>query len=75
MDVEVISVTPLSNDRATARIVKRLVTPNGTTEGTFTVSLVFNFQPQEQRTLEALWQNPFGFSVREYVVSSERFTE
>jgi len=75
MDVEVISVTPISNDRATARIVKRLISPRGTTEGTFSVSLAYNFQPQEQRTLEALWQNPFGFSVREYVVSSERFQQ
>lgn len=75
MDVEVISVTPISNDRATARIVKRLTTPQGTTEGTFTVSLAYSFQPQDQRTLEALWQNPFGFSVREYVVSSERFQQ
>ncbi len=75
MDVEVVSVTPITNDRAQARVVKRLTTPRGVTEGVFLVTLAYNFQPQEQRSLEALWQNPFGFTVREYVVTAERFQQ
>lgn len=75
MDVEVISVSPITNNRSEARIVKRLITPKGVTEGVFRVMLAYSFKPQEQRQLEELWQNPFGFTVREYSVTAERYKQ
>lgn len=73
MDVEVVSVTPITNDRAQARVVKRLTTPKGVSQGTFLITLAYDWKPQESRGLQELWQNPFGFSVREYSVVAERF--
>ncbi len=75
MDVEVISVTPITNNRSQARIVKRLITPKGVTEGVFLVTIAYSFKPQELRQLEELWRNPFGFTVREYSVTAERYQQ
>lgn len=73
MDVEVVSITPITNDRAQVRINKRLRDQNGETVGSFTVTLAFEFTPAETRELADVWANPFGFRVREYAITSDRF--
>lgn len=73
MDVEVVSITPITNDRAQVRINKRLADQNGETVGTFTVTLAFDFVPAELRELSDVWANPFGFKVREYAITADRF--
>lgn len=73
MDVDVVSITPITNDRAQVRINKRLRDQNGETVGSFTVTLAFEFTPAETRELSDVWANPFGFRVREYAITSDRF--
>lgn len=73
MDVDVVSITPITNGRAQVRINKRLRDLNGETNGAFTVTLAFEFTPAEQRELSDVWANPFGFKVREYAITSDRF--
>lgn len=73
MDVEVVSITPITNDRAQVRINKRLSDQNGETVGSFTVTLAFDFVPAELRELSDVWANPFGFKVREYAITADRF--
>lgn len=73
MEVDVVSITPITNDRVQVRINKRLRDQNGETSGSFTVTLAFDFTPAEQRELSDVWANPFGFKVREYAITSDRF--
>lgn len=75
MDVEVLSVTLITEDRATARIRKRLTDDQGTTEGLFTVTLAFTYETDEAKTLDQVWNNPFGFSVYEYGIVSDRLED
>lgn len=73
LDVQVLSISDLGNNRAQARITKRLTTPDGATEGTFIVTLAYEFDPASLRDLTGVWSNPFGFTVSKYSVSAERF--
>ena len=73
MDVDVVSITPITNNRAQVRINKRLRDQNGETSGSFTVTLAYDFVPAEQRELSDVWANPFGFKVSEYAITSDRF--
>lgn len=72
MDVEVLSVTPITNDRAQVRLRKRLKDDDGETQGLFTVTLAFRFETDEARSLDEVWTNPFGFTVYEYAITSDR---
>ncbi|TGN68317.1 type IV secretion system protein [Paracoccus liaowanqingii] len=72
MDVEVLSVTLITNDRAQVRLRKRLQNDAGETQGLFTVTLAFRYETSEARSLEEVWTNPFGFSVYEYAITSDR---
>ena len=72
MDVEVLSVTLITEDRAQVRLRKRLQDNNGETQGLFTVTLAFRYDTTEARSLEEVWTNPFGFSVYEYAITSDR---
>lgn len=73
MDVEVISIAPLSGNRAQARIRKRLRGIEGEQLGNFTVTLAYEFQPTEVREIADVWANPFGFTVTDYAITSDRF--
>lgn len=72
MDVEVLSVTQITNDRAQVRLRKRLQDSDGETRGLFTATLAFRYDTTEARSLEDVWTNPFGFSVYEYAITSDR---
>jgi len=73
LDVQVTSISDIGDDRAQARITKRLTTPDGMTEGTFIVTVAYAFDPSTLRELTGVWANPFGFTVTQYSVAAERF--
>lgn len=73
IDVAVVSISSISNQRAQARITKRLISPDGISEGTFVVTLAYEFEPSDLRDLQDIWSNPFGFKVKDYRVVSERY--
>ena len=73
MDVEIISIAPLSGNRAQIRLRKRLRSNEGDQIGNFTVTLAYDFEPAELREIADVWANPFGFKVREYAITSDRF--
>ena len=72
IDVEVVSITLITNDRAQVRLKKRLTNRDGVTTGDFTATLLFGFAPEERRGLDEVWSNPLGFVVREYAITSDR---
>ncbi|MGY6697728.1 MAG: virB8 family protein [Roseinatronobacter sp.] len=73
MDVEIISISPLSGDRAQVRLRKRLRSNEGDQVGNFTVTLAYKFEPTEVREIAEVWANPLGFRVTEYAITSDRF--
>ncbi|MCY1741006.1 virB8 family protein [Ensifer sp. SL37] len=75
IDVAVSSIANIGNNRAQARITKRLTTSEGMTEGTFIVTLAYAYDPSTLRNLDGVWANPFGFTVGEYTVAAERYRE
>ena len=40
--------------------------------GLFTATLLFEFRPEESRSIDQVWTNPFGFTVVEYAIRSDR---
>lgn len=75
IDVEVLSITRITNNRAQVRLRKRLTSPEGVTTGLFTATLMFAFEPGESRSIDEVWSNPFGFVVRDYAITSDRLEE
>lgn len=75
MNVDVLSVTLITEDRATVRIRKRLVDDNGVTDGRFTVTLAYRYETEGGRDLDDVWNNPFGFSVYEYSITEDKWEE
>ncbi|KIT16571.1 virB8 family protein [Jannaschia aquimarina] len=72
VEVVITSITPLPNDRVQVRMRKRLTNPDGATVGNFTAVIGYKFAPGEERTLEAVWANPLGFTVSEYSITQDR---
>ena len=72
LEVEILSITPITNNRAQVRLRKRLTSPQGSQTGHFTATLLFEFQPSERRSIDDVWENPFGFTVTEYAIRSDR---
>lgn len=72
MAVEIASITLIGENRAQVRLRKRLTGPQGIQDGTFTATLMFTFRPSETRTIDDVWQNPFGFTVTQYAIRSDR---
>jgi type IV secretion system protein VirB8 len=72
MAVEIASITLIGDDRAQVRLRKRLTSPNGAQVGMFTATLMFTFQPEQTRSIDDVWQNPFGFTVTQYAIRSDR---
>jgi len=72
LEVEVLSITHISANRAQVRLRKRLNSPRGTQNGLFTATLMFEFRPENSRSIDDVWQNPFGFTVTEYAIRSDR---
>lgn len=72
ISVSITGIALLGGDRVQIRMRKRLTNPDGFTEGGFTAVLKYEFRAGEEKTLEAVWQNPLGFTVSEYALSAER---
>lgn len=72
IQVNVLSISHITNDRVQIRLQKRLVSPDGLREGDFTIVLAYDFDPATQKSLEAVWQNPFGFTVTDYNITSDK---
>ena len=72
LDVEILSINLISNSRATVRLRKRLTSIQGVQAGLFTAMLLFEFRPEESRSIDQVWTNPFGFTVVEYSIRSDR---
>ena len=72
MAVEITSITLIGENRAQVRLRKRLTGPQGTQTGSFTATLMFAFHPEQTRSLDDVWQNPFGFTVTHYAIRSDR---
>lgn len=72
MAVEIASITLIGDNRAQVRLRKRLTSPQGAQDGSFTATLMFAFQPERTRMIDDVWQNPFGFTVTQYAIRSDR---
>ena len=72
LDVEVLSINLIGSNRATVRLRKRLTSIQGVQAGLFTATLLFEFRPETRRTIDEVWTNPFGFTVVEYSIRSDR---
>lgn len=72
LEVEILSISQIGNNRATVRLRKRLTSINGVQAGLFTATLLFEFRPEESRSIDDVWTNPFGFTVVEYAIRSDR---
>lgn len=72
LDVEILSITRIGVNRAQVRMRKRLTSPQGVQAGLFTATLLFEFRPEERRSIDEVWTNPFGFTVSEYAIRSDR---
>ena len=70
--VEILSINRIGTNRATVRLRKRLTSINGVQTGLFTATLLFEFRPEESRSIDQVWTNPFGFTVVEYAIRSDR---
>lgn len=72
LDVEVLSINRIGVDRVQLRLRKRLTSNQGVQAGLFTATLLFEFRPEERRSIDDVWSNPFGFTVIEYSIRSDR---
>lgn len=72
LDVEILSINRIGANRATVRLRKRLTSIQGVQAGLFTATLLFEFRPETRRTIDEVWTNPFGFTVVEYSIRSDR---
>lgn len=75
LEVEILSINRIGSNRATVRLRKRLTSINGVQAGLFTATLLFEFRPEERRSIDEVWTNPFGFTVTEYAIRSDRLEE
>ena len=72
IEVNILSISQITNDRAQVRLVKRLINQSGVSEGAFTVVLGYAFRPEQEKSLEDLWDNPFGFTVTDYNITADK---
>jgi type IV secretion system protein VirB8 len=72
IEIDIISISIISNDRASVRLRKRLRDSKGDKVGFFTANLLFRFATDEERKLSEIWENPFGFVVKEYSITSDK---
>ncbi|PZQ46085.1 MAG: type IV secretion system protein [Rhodovulum sulfidophilum] len=70
--VTIRSVTVLSDATAQLRFTRKLEQPGlPPVERAFVATVGFAFRPRTERTLQAVWQNPLGFTVTSYRVDAE----
>ena len=69
--VTINAITLLADDTAQIRLQKRIV--DGTREGTSTyiVTLSYRFKPANTASDRMIWENPFGFQVKDYRIDHQ----
>ncbi len=73
--VRVLAINPITDTTAQVRFEKTLTRPNGTVQtGKFSATVAWAFQPKAEKTMKLIWENPLGFTVTAYRVSSETIT-
>ena len=72
LEVEILSINRIGVNRAQVRLRKRLTSNQGVQAGLFTATMLFEFRPEERRSIDDVWSNPFGFTVTEYSIRSDR---
>ncbi len=71
-NVDILNIVPISPDTMQVRFVKTLLTPGEANRvGKFYATVTFEFFPSTDKELKLVWQNPFGFTVTSYRVTSE----
>ena len=76
--VQILSITPVSENTAQVRLTKTWVSDGegvADREGKFTATVTFRFEPTKETALDLVWQNPTGFLVADYRLTSEAMTE
>ena len=72
--VKVTSITPISGTTYQVRYTKTLSHEGDPDRvGKFYATVTFRFQPAEQSAVQLVWENPTGFIVTDYRVTSETF--
>ena len=77
MIIDVLSITPVTEMTAQVRFTKTWVSDGeGVPDrvGKFTATVTFRFEPSKQTALDLVWQNPTGFLVTEYRITTETLT-
>lgn len=72
VSVDVINITQITDKTMQVRFTKTLKTAGeATREGKFVAVVTYVFKPETRDNLELVWENPFGFYVTDYRVTSE----
>ncbi|AYF04162.1 VirB8-like hypothetical protein (plasmid) [Paracoccus yeei] len=70
--IEILSINLVDDKTAQVRFTKTLSqTGQPERQGNFTATVAFQFLPTQETALELVWQNPFGFVVTSYRVTSD----
>ena len=72
LTVDILHISILSGSRAQVRLRKTLTSERGSQVGLFTATLAYGFEPETARALDEVWENPFGFFVKDYAIRSDR---
>jgi len=68
IDVAVLGINLLPDNRAQIDIRKRLISVDGIKDGSFRVMMEYQLNPKRLDNLESVWKNPFGFVATNYRV-------
>lgn len=72
VSIDILSINLVNDKTAQVRFTKTLTEPGKPErQGNFTATMAFQFLPSQQTALELVWQNPFGFVVSSYRVTSD----
>jgi type IV secretion system protein VirB8 len=70
--IDVLSINLVDDKTAQVRFTKTLTQPGQPErQGNFTATIASQFLPTQETALELVWQNPFGFVVTSYRVTSD----
>ncbi|TAG09283.1 MAG: hypothetical protein EAZ40_18165, partial [Rhodobacterales bacterium] len=72
-----LSITPVTDTTAQVRFTKTWVSDGeGVPDrvGKFTATVTYRFEPSKQTALDLVWQNPTGFLVTDYRITTETLT-
>lgn len=71
--IDVINITDVAENTAQVRFTKTLIRPGEDDRiGKFYATVTYGFTPSSSTALKLMWQNPFGFTVTDYRVTSEQ---